>query len=75
MNVYVPEEGKVKVLLARPCVVEVVSSVLCVCLEFIAEQNFSLFLTSVNLITCSKEKSSKCTWTVQAHLVQVWCRK
>lgn len=65
MNMYVPGEGKVKVLLARQCAVEVVSSV---CLAFIAEQNFSSFLTFVKLITCSTEKSSK---TVQAHLEQV----
>lgn len=55
-------------------VVEVVSSVLCVCLAFIAEQNFSSFLTFVNLNPCSKEKSRKGTCAVWAHLEQVWCR-
>lgn len=29
---------------------------LCVCLAFVAEQNFSSFLTSVKLITCSEEQ-------------------
>lgn len=39
-----------RVLLVRQCVVEAVSSVLCVCPAFTAEQNFSSFLTFGKLI-------------------------
>lgn len=44
INVYVPGEGKVQVLLARQCVVEVVSCVLyvCVCVLHFLQNKASL---------------------------------